>query len=161
MTTRLPYLLLVPGLLFGIGLAVSGMTNPAKVLGFLDIAGEWDPSLILVMAGAMGSFALLRRLILRRRRPLLGGGFPGPPLPDIDKRLVAGSAAFGVGWGLVGLCPGPAVANLGGGVREAALFVPAMLAGMFVARMRFGSDRDTSVPRSPQRAATLPRASAG
>lgn len=134
-------LFLVPGALFGAGLAISGMTNPAKVTGFLDLFGAWDPSLACVMVGAIASYWLTTRLARRRAVPLLGGDFPGPPSNTIDARLVVGAALFGIGWGLLGFCPGPAVANLGA-LRPAALaFVPAMIAGMLVAQRGFGVDR--------------------
>lgn len=118
------------GLVFGLGLIVSGMANPAKVLGFLDLAGAWDPSLALVMAGAiavgLAAFALARR----RARSLLGAAMQLPTARAIDRRLVAGSLLFGVGWGLAGFCPGPALVALGMGATKALVFVAAMLAGM-------------------------------
>jgi uncharacterized membrane protein YedE/YeeE len=122
------------GLLFGLGLAVSGMTDPDKVLNFLDLAGQWDPSLALVMGGALAvsvpGFAWLRR----RGRTLAGEALPPPPSPRIDRRLVAGSALFGIGWGVAGYCPGPALANLAY-AGEAIVFVIAMLAGSQLARL--------------------------
>ena len=125
---------LVAGLLFGLGLAVSGMTNPDKVLNFLDLAGQWDPSLALVMGGALAvsvpGFAWLRR----RGRTLAGEALPPAPAPRIDRRLVAGSVLFGIGWGIAGYCPGPALANLAH-AGEAIVFVVAMLAGSQLARM--------------------------
>ena len=125
---------LVAGLLFGLGLAVSGMTNPDKVLNFLDLAGQWDPSLALVMGGALAvsvpGFAWLRR----RGRTLAGEALPPAPAPRIDRRLVAGSALFGIGWGIAGYCPGPALANLAH-AGEAIVFVVAMLAGSQLARV--------------------------
>lgn len=129
------------GALFACGLSISGMTNPARVLGFLDVAGLWDPSLAFVMAGALLSYGTGRALVLRRARPVLGGSFPGRPSPAIDARLISGAALFGVGWGLAGFCPGPAVTNLGA-LREAALiFVLAMLVGMLFAQRALGADR--------------------
>jgi len=118
------------GLLFGLGLIVSGMANPAKVLGFLDLAGAWDPSLAFVMGGALMVAAPVFALIRKRPRSLLGQPLQLPASRDIDKRLVGGSLLFGVGWGLAGFCPGPAVVALGTGEMKAALFVLAMLAGM-------------------------------
>nr|WP_305794264.1 MULTISPECIES: DUF6691 family protein [unclassified Myxococcus] len=106
------------------------MTDPAKVVGFLDVAGSWNPSLAFVMAGALGTYALLRRLILRRARPVLADRFPAPPQADVDGRLVAGSALFGIGWGLSGYCPGPALVSLPVGGTTVLLFVGAMLVGM-------------------------------
>jgi len=127
----------VAGLLFTAGLGVGGMTQPAKVFGFLDIAGNWDPSLAFVMLGAIAVHATAVRRILRRRVPLFALRFTLPTRRDIDARLVAGAALFGAGWGLVGYCPGPAVAALGGGVPAAAAFVPAMVAGMWMCRALF------------------------
>ncbi|HEY8048501.1 MAG TPA: DUF6691 family protein [Ramlibacter sp.] len=121
---------LVAGLVFGLGLIVSRMVDPAKVLGFLDLAGRWDPSLALVMGGAatvgLAGFAIAQR----RARTLLGQPMRLPVTRRVDVRLVAGSAAFGVGWGLVGFCPGPAITAAGAGDPKAIVFVLAMLAGM-------------------------------
>ena len=118
------------GLLFGIGLILSGMTDPGKVQGFLDLAGAWDPSLALVMGGGVlvgfGAFALAGR----RTHAFLGGAMQLPTRRDIDRRLVAGALVFGIGWGLAGLCPGPALVSLGGGHWQALVFTLAMLAGM-------------------------------
>jgi uncharacterized membrane protein YedE/YeeE len=120
------------GLVFGIGLVVSGMTDPGKVIGFLDLAGRWDPSLAFVMGGAIlvGYFSFAAAG--KRARNFLGGAMQLPTRRDIDARLVAGSAVFGVGWGLAGFCPGPALVALGAGIDQAALFVAAMLAGMVI-----------------------------
>jgi uncharacterized membrane protein YedE/YeeE len=118
------------GALFAVGLAVSGMTQPAKVLGFLDIAGAWDPSLAFVMIGAIGLNIILFRLILRRTGPVFGAAFQIPTRRDIDPRLVIGAALFGAGWGLAGYCPGPALASLAAGRAHAFIFVIAMAAGM-------------------------------
>jgi uncharacterized membrane protein YedE/YeeE len=121
---------LLAGLLFGLGLILSGMASPAKVLGFLDLAGPWDPSLALVMAGAVGvglaAFALARR----RAASVLGFEMRLPPTRGIDRRLVVGSLLFGVGWGIAGFCPGPALVALGMGEAKALVFVASMLAGM-------------------------------
>jgi len=122
----------VAGLLFAAGLGVGGMTQPAKVFGFLDVAGNWDPSLAFVMLGAIAVHATAMRRILRRRAPLFAVHFALPTRRDVDARLVTGAAVFGAGWGLVGYCPGPAVTALGGGIPAAAIFVPAMIAGMWV-----------------------------
>lgn len=122
------------GLLFGFGLLLSGMTNPAKVLAFLDLAGAWDPSLALVMAGAIGAALLPMTWARRRSRTLLGSPIQMPGKREIDRRLVLGSLLFGVGWGIAGLCPGPALALLAGGFWQAWLFVAAMLAGMWIYR---------------------------
>jgi len=122
----------VAGLVFGVGLIVSGMTDPGKVIGFLDIAGNWDPSLAFVMAGAIlvGFFAFM--IAQRRTRNVLGGAMHLPQRRDIDARLIAGSVVFGVGWGLAGFCPGPALVSFGSGQDKAAVFVVAMLLAMLV-----------------------------
>ena len=118
------------GLVFGLGLVVSGMSNPAKVLGFLDLAGPWDPSLALVMAGAIAVGAVGFAVARKRATSVLGLPMQLPASRVIDRRLAIGAVAFGVGWGLVGLCPGPALTALSTGSREAIVFVVAMLAGM-------------------------------
>ncbi|MBO6834665.1 MAG: YeeE/YedE family protein [Alphaproteobacteria bacterium] len=124
------------GLLFGIGLAVSEMVNPARVPGFLDLLGDWDPTLAFVMAGALGPMALAW-LIARRRgdRTLTGGKIHRPTAKHIDVRLVVGAVLFGIGWGLVGLCPGPAVASLGIAGSPAWIFFAALVAGMALHRL--------------------------
>ncbi|MGB7479345.1 MAG: YeeE/YedE family protein [Burkholderiaceae bacterium] len=124
------FVALISGLLFGIGLIVSGMTNPAKVIGFLDIAGQWDPSLGFVMGGAILVGLPAFRLAARRSVSLLGAPLALPTATQIDRRLVLGSLAFGVGWGLAGFCPGPAISSLLTGSAKPVLFVAAMLAGM-------------------------------
>jgi uncharacterized membrane protein YedE/YeeE len=124
------FLSLVAGLVFGLGLIVSGMSNPAKVLGFLDLAGAWDPSLAFVMVGAIAVAAIGFAFARRRQRSLLGLEMQIPAARDIDRRLVGGSILFGIGWGVAGFCPGPALVALGMGQGKAALFVIAMLAGM-------------------------------
>ncbi|MFM0334766.1 DUF6691 family protein [Paraburkholderia strydomiana] len=121
---------LLSGLLFGVGLMVSGMANPAKVLGFLDIAGRWDPSLALVMGGALAASSIALGFAKGRKKSLLGSHMHIPALTPVTFRLVAGSAVFGIGWGLAGLCPGPALVALGAGLPKASGFVAAMLAGM-------------------------------
>jgi uncharacterized protein len=118
------------GLVFGLGLLISGMADPAKVLGFLDLAGAWDPSLALVMAGAIGVGFFAFRIAGGRTASFIGEPMRLPSARDIDVRLVGGSLLFGTGWGLVGLCPGPALVALGSGQAKALLFVAAMLAGM-------------------------------
>ena len=121
---------LLAGLVFGLGLIVSGMANPAKVLGFLDLAGRWDPSLAFVMAGAIAvgffAFAVART----RTRSFLGAEMKLTTARDIDRRLVVGGLLFGIGWGVAGFCPGPALVALGMGESKAIVFVMAMLAGM-------------------------------
>lgn len=120
------------GLLFGVGLIVSGMTDPGKVLGFLDLFGAWDPSLAFVMGGAilvgLGAFAVAKR----RTTSFLGGAMHLPQRRDIDRRLVVGSLTFGVGWGLAGFCPGPGLVSMASGEVKGAVFVAAMVAGMAV-----------------------------
>ena len=121
---------LTSGLVFGLGLAISGMMDPAKVIGFLDVVGNWDPTLAFVMAGALLVAVPAYRLIPRRGRPLLEEKFSLPEKKAIDAPLLGGSALFGVGWGIVGFCPGPAIAALGTGLLPVFAFVAAMLAGM-------------------------------
>ena len=118
------------GLLFGLALIVSGMGNPGKVLGFLDLAGNWDPSLAFVMGGAILVGVVAFQVARKRTQTFLGGALKLPTSKDIDKRLVVGSLTFGVGWGLAGYCPGPALVSLGSGQPKALIFVVAMLAGM-------------------------------
>ncbi|MFM0725981.1 YeeE/YedE thiosulfate transporter family protein [Paraburkholderia strydomiana] len=120
------------GLLFGVGLITSGMANPAKVLGFLDIAGKWDPSLAFVMLGAIAIGTVAFLFAKRRKKSLLGLPMQIPADSPVTLRLVLGSAVFGVGWGLAGFCPGPALVALGAGFPKAWAFVVAMLAGMAV-----------------------------
>ena len=120
----------VVGLIFGLGLIVSGMTDPGKVLGFLDLAGPWDPSLALVMGGAIVVGVFGFTLAGRRRTSVLGEPMQMPTARQIDRRLVLGSLAFGIGWGIAGFCPGPAIVSLGTGEPKAVVFVLAMLAGM-------------------------------
>lgn len=118
------------GLVFGIGLIVAGMTNPAKVQGFLDLAGQWDPSLALVMGGAILVGLVAFAVAARRDRSLLGEAMHLPAATRIDRRLVLGGLTFGAGWGLAGFCPGPALASLATGSVKPWLFTIAMLAGM-------------------------------
>ena len=125
---------LFAGALFGIGLAISGMSNPDKVLNFLDLAGSWDPSLALVMAGALAVSLPGYAWVRRRRKTFCEEPLPAPPTGRLDGRLLTGSALFGVGWGLAGYCPGPALANLAYGASEAVVFVLALLAGSGLAR---------------------------
>jgi len=121
---------LLAGLVFGLGLIVSGMANPAKVLGFLDLAGAWDPSLALVMGGAIAVGAVAFFVARKRVVSLLGSPMRLPTSRDIDRRLVGGSLLFGIGWGIAGFCPGPGLVALGMGEMKALVFVAAMLAGM-------------------------------
>jgi uncharacterized membrane protein YedE/YeeE len=128
----------VVGLVFGFGLLLSGMSDPAKVLNFLDLggiaSGNWDPSLAFVMAGAVAVTFVGFRFVLQRSRPLFAERFHLPTKRELDLRIVAGPAIFGVGWGLAGFCPGPALTALGFGSRAAFIFVAAMLTGMWLAR---------------------------
>ncbi len=126
---------LLTGMLFGVGLYVSQMMNPAKVLGFLDFAGNWDPTLGVVMLGALIAAAPGFALVRHRTEPILGGKFQIPERRDIDLPLVTGAALFGLGWGLSGFCPGPALAALGTGVTNVYVFVTAMVAGMLSYRL--------------------------
>ena len=121
---------LLAGLVFGIGLILSGMADPAKVLGFLDLFGRWDPSLGLVMAGAVAVASMAFFLARKRTVSIFGAAMKLPTARQIDRRLVIGSALFGMGWGIAGFCPGPALVALGMGEVKAAVFVVAMLAGM-------------------------------
>lgn len=128
-------LIFLCGAVFSAGLMISGMINPQKVIGFLDIFGRWDASLGFVMAGAVGVNFIGHRLVLRRKAPFFGNGFALPTRRDIDRELVIGSGLFGIGWGLAGLCPGPAIAALGVSPAKAALFIAGMLAGMVAGKM--------------------------
>ncbi|WP_375170020.1 DUF6691 family protein [Marinobacter sp.] len=123
---------LLAGLVFGLGLLISGMANPDKVLGFLDLAGPWDPSLALVMVGAIMVGAIGVAVARRRTLSFLGASISLPTNTRIDKRLVFGSLTFGMGWGLAGFCPGPGLVALGAGELKALVFVAAMVAGMAV-----------------------------
>ena len=125
----------VSGLLFGLGLTVSAMVNPAKVIGFLDLAGNWDPSLALVMIGGLAITLPAFQLVLRRDRPLLETRFFLPTSKDVDRRLLGGAVLFGVGWGLAGLCPGPALTSLVTLNGSIWLFVIAMVGGMVFHRL--------------------------
>lgn len=123
---------LIAGLVFGIGLIISGMTNPAKVLGFLDLAGLWDPSLALVMGGAIAVGVVAFQIARKRSKSLLGDPMRLPSATQVDRRLLLGGLAFGVGWGLAGFCPGPALASLASGGAKPAIFTVAMVAGMVI-----------------------------
>ena len=123
------------GLVFGAGLIVSQMSNPAKVIGFLDITGNWDPSLALVMGGAVAVFGVLYRLALRQGTPLLASRFTVSEKESLDAPLMVGALIFGVGWGLGGFCPGPAIVSAAFGDARVWAFVAAMIAGMFVYRI--------------------------
>jgi len=129
---------LLIGLIFGLGISVSGMINPAKVLNFFDLAGTWDPSLAFVMAGALCVTIPGYRLVLKRPAPVMENRFQLPDTRVIDRRLVLGSATFGVGWGIAGFCPGGALPALGTGRADAFLFVAALICGLLFARFLQG-----------------------
>lgn len=134
----------IVGLIFGIGLIFGGMTNPAKVIGFLDIFGSWDPSLAFVMGGAILVGVIAFRFAKQRTTSFVGGAMHLPTSNDIDKRLVIGSVLFGAGWGMAGFCPGPAITSLGTGNPKAVIFVVAMVAGMAIFEL---ADRYWHQPR--------------
>lgn len=137
----------IAGGLFGSGLFVSGMTDTIKVQGWLDVFGDWDPTLAFVMGGAIMPMILAWYLTTRRNGPIVGGSFPAPARPELDRNLVLGSVIFGAGWGLAGLCPGPAIASLSYGGFGHWLFLFAMLAGMWLAPgLRQGLDRMMAAP---------------
>ena len=123
---------LLAGLVFGLGLIMSGMTDPSKVIGFLDLAGQWDPSLAFVMGGAILVGVIAFRFAATRSQAILGGSMRLPTARHIDRRLILGGLAFGVGWGLAGYCPGPALASLATGGIKPLIFTVAMLAGMVI-----------------------------
>lgn len=133
------FLIFLAGAVFGTGLAISGMTDPGRVIGFLDVFGAWDPALLFVLAGAVGVYGLGMLILRRFQNQYLK--LPATPSSPIDRKLVTGAAIFGVGWGLGGFCPGPSLANLGALRIEALVFVPAMAIGMFLAQRFFGADR--------------------
>lgn len=132
---RLSLAAFAAGALFGTGLAMSGMTDARRVLGFLDVSGAFDPTLLFVLGGAVATTMGLFRFVLRRGSPVLADTFHLSNLRHVDRRLLGGAAIFGVGWGLAGYCPGPALAGLGAGAVEALWFVPAMFAGLLLHRL--------------------------
>lgn len=138
------------GLLFGLGLLLAGMTDPGKVIGFLDLSGMWDPSLAFVMGGAIAVGFFAFALAKKRTRSFLGGALHLPTSNQIDKRLLIGSALFGAGWGIAGFCPGPGLVSMAAGQPKAAVFVVAMLAGMVVFEM---ADRCIHKPLAMRKAA--------
>lgn len=138
------------GALFGLGIVVSGMGNPAKVLNFFDIAGTFDPSLIFVMAGALSVAVPGYAIIFRRRSaPVFGNAFVLPKAKDVDRKLVGGAAVFGIGWGIAGFCPGAAIPALGLGHASALIFVVAMLVGIVIARAIGRAEFFLSAQKSP------------
>ena len=152
----------IAGLLFSIGLVISGMVDPRRVIGFLDFTGEWDPTLLFVLGGALAVTIPTFRVVLRQARPALAQKFSLPAKQNVDTTLLAGAAVFGIGWGLVGLCPGPALTLLGSGKLPAFAFVGAMTVGVIVhkalfearstsaAGARLHSDRNSPYTRSKQ-----------
>ena len=124
----------IVGLVFGLGIAISGMINPAKVLNFFDLFGTWDPSLVFVMGGALVTTFIGYRIVWRRPAPMLEGAFQLPTNAKLDARLIGGSAVFGLGWGIAGFCPGAALPALGTGQAGVFAFVAALLAGIWAAR---------------------------
>ena len=136
------------GLLFGLGLLLAGMANPAKVLGFLDLGGAWDPSLAVVMGGGIAVGLVGFTIARRRSLTLLGAAIDWPDSRKIDQRLIGGSVLFGIGWGLAGICPGPALVLLGTGALKGLVFVGAMIAGMAVYEL-FERGPFIRVPRTP------------
>jgi len=141
----------VSGIVFALGLGIGGMTQPAKVIGFLDFTGNWDPSLAFVMIGAIAVHALFYRVIRRRSSPLFSPSFAMPTRTDIDLPLVSGAVIFGLGWGLAGFCPGPALTSLASGNSSSIIFSLAMIAGMFlygfIGFIRPRQSIDTKKPR--------------
>ncbi|WP_430392238.1 DUF6691 family protein [Dyella sp. 20L07] len=138
-----PWMALLAGLLFGVGLSVGGMTQPAVVLGFLDVFGAWNPRLIFVMAGAVLTTAIGYRLVWRNTRPWLAPGFALPTSRRIDARLVVGAALFGIGWGIAGYCPGPALASFGEGFGSVLLLLATMVLGWWLATKLPASTNET------------------
>ncbi len=127
---------LFSGILFGLGLVVSDMIDPARVIAFLDVAsGAWDPTLAFVMAGAVAPMIVAWRVAAKRAKPVCGEKFPGPAMGAVNRKLIVGAATFGTGWGLVGICPGPAIAALSIGGLPVLLFVACMFAGFFAASL--------------------------
>ena len=143
------------GIVFALGLGISGMTRPIKVIGFLDFAGKWDASLAFVMIGAIAVYFIAYRLIRRRIAPMLAEKFSVPERKDIDRNLIVGAAIFGAGWGLGGFCPGPAITSLASGAAPVAVFVIAMAAGIYLHGMLTGLSRIRVRPLpTPARIAT-------
>ncbi|MEZ9900939.1 transporter [Vibrio breoganii] len=127
------FISIIAGVLFGLGMAISGMVDPVKVIGFLDIVGNWDPSLAFVMGGGLGVFLPVYFLVIKKQpKPLVAETFSVSKSSLIDSRLLVGAGLFGIGWGLVGICPGPVVSSLGAGNIQAWMFLVAMLAGFYI-----------------------------
>ena len=130
---------LFAGIIFGIGLSISGMVNPGKVIGFLDFFGQWDPSLAIVMGGAVTIYAIGYRLIIKSGKPICAETFHIPKRSDLDMRLISGAILFGAGWGLAGYCPGPAITGLALGFSQTFIFFAAMGAGVIIFKLTIGS----------------------
>ena len=141
---------LLSGLIFGLGLALSGMTHAQKVLDFLDLAGHWDPSLLFVLGGAVGVTVISFHFVLKRTKPLLAARFDLPLRQHLDAPLLMGAALFGIGWGISGYCPGPAIALLAAPNQEAWIFLPAMLAGACLHRFWAARQRPLSADHNPK-----------
>ncbi len=136
------------GLLFGLGIVISGMANPAKVLNFFDLAGLWDPSLLFVMGGGLVTTFVGYRIVLKRKAPLMAATFSLPTNSRIDARLLGGAALFGLGWGIAGFCPGGALPALGTGRLEVIIFVAALIAGILATRLALRLPKQTSEVRT-------------
>ena len=134
---------LISGLLFGFGLALSGMVSPGKVIGFLDLTGNWDPSLAFVMGGGVLVTVISFHFILKQSSPLFGKDFKLPTKKDLDKYLVSGAILFGLGWGLGGFCPGPALSSLAYGNMKVVVFVLSMIGGIVIAKLATGAFKKT------------------
>ena len=141
------FLVTIAGTLFGYGLAISGMVSPAKVIGFLDITGDWDPSLAFVMGGGVVVTAITFKLLLKRSRPIIGKRYYLPQNNSIDSRLIIGAGLFGAGWALGGLCPGPALSSLAYAEPKIVVFVISMIAGIILAK-KFFSNQTVKVAAS-------------
>jgi uncharacterized membrane protein YedE/YeeE len=141
---------MITGFLFGLGLCLSGMTSPAVIQGFLDVAGAWNPALIFVMAGGVAVTFLGYRFLVPKSRPLWASGFSLPAATRIDAPLLGGAAIFGIGWGLAGYCPGPAVVSLASSRMSVVVFVLSMLAGMILVRWMRGASRASMMPKAAE-----------
>jgi uncharacterized membrane protein YedE/YeeE len=148
MVSRQTLIALTSGILFGAGLALSGMADPSRVRAFLDVAGKWDPTLAFVLGGALIPMALAWRIRRRLERPVAAPAFDVPDTRRLDARLFGGSTLFGIGWGIAGLCPGPAITDLALNPGQAALFVTAMLGGMALHRITVGGAPASRSPTS-------------
>lgn len=145
------FLVFVAGVLFALGLGISGMTNPNKVIGFLDVSHTWDPSLALVMVGAIGAHGLLRPLVLKRPKPIFASAFQEPKNCDIPGKMLIGAGLFGIGWGISGICPGPGIVGVASGTTQAWTFLLTMTVGMAAyGAITRGSDLSAATVPSPK-----------